>query len=103
MSKKEARENCSGAYPALWRIRYEWSQRIVRSVAYTGEVETIGYRPATSDYDVVSLTPEMAMLTFTENCPVHAPSDKLFKVLGPPEFICYVDAMTITRTGYIGL
>jgi hypothetical protein len=56
MSTKESKENCAGRYPALWRIKYQFNQRIVRSVYGTGEVETVGMQLADAQYDVVALT-----------------------------------------------
>lgn len=102
MSTKQSKERCSGSYPALWRIKFQFTQQIRASVYGTGETEKVGEQLAVYEYDVVSITPEMAMLTLTENCPIYAPGNKDFKVLGPPEFICFVDAITLTQHNYGG-
>lgn len=102
MSTKESKERSSGSYPALWRIKFMFTQQIRASVPGTGETEKVGEQLAVYEYDVVSRSPEMAMLTLTENCPIYAPSNKGFKILGPPEFICYIDAITLTQANHGG-
>lgn len=85
MSTKESKENCAGRYPALWRIKYQFNQRIVRSVWGTGEVETVGTQLADAQYDVVAQTADLASAAFKDH--VYTPLNP-----GEPEFICYVDA-----------
>lgn len=85
-----------GDYPALWRIKYDFDQRIVRSVAFTGEVETVGMQVAQGQYDVVALTPGLARETFLKHGPYQP------KNATEPEFVCYVDAITHTMKYYGG-
>lgn len=96
MSDKASKERCCGDYPALWRIKYNFDQRIVRSVDGTGEVETVGMQVAQGQYDVVALTPGLARETFLKHGP-YQPKDA-----SEPEFVCYVDAITHTAKYYGG-
>lgn len=83
-------------HPALWRITYKFDQRIVRSVAGTGEVETVGMQIAGGQYDVVAITPGLARESFL----LHGPYQP--KEPSEPEFICYVDAICHIAKGYGG-
>jgi hypothetical protein len=96
MSDKASKENCAGDYPALWRIKYKFDQRIVRSVYGTGEVETVGMQIAEGQYDVVAMTPGLARETFNKFGPYQP------KEPSEPEFICYVDAFCHVGKHYGG-
>jgi hypothetical protein len=87
MSGLNSKVRCSEEYPALWRIRYSYSQRIVQSVYGTGEVETIGRQNATEDFDVIATTAELAQAAYVEK---HKPEH--YTRLTDPERICYIDA-----------
>lgn len=88
MSRKEDHDRPFGDYPSLWRIRYKFDQRIVRSVPGTGEVETVGTQLAEGVFDVVAQTAGLALETFK----VAKYVDQL-KEYGEPEWVCYVDAI----------
>lgn len=87
MSGLNSKERCCNEYPALWRIRYSYSQRIVRSVEGTGEVETVGKQTAAEDFDVVAVTAELALAAYADK---HKPEH--YTRLTNPERICYIDA-----------
>lgn len=95
MSDKASKERCCGDYPALWRIKYQFNQRIVRSVYGTGEVETVGMQLADAQYDVVALTPGLANEAFKKH---------VYEPISPaePEFVCYVDSIVHAARYYGG-
>lgn len=100
MSTQESKTNCSGEYPALWRIRYKYEQQIRRSVDSTGETEVVGKQIADGEYDVVAINAPFAMATFITNCPVYV--GDLRGTSPVAEFIAYVDAITLTQKNYGG-
>lgn len=101
MSTKESKERCSGEYPALWRVAYKFTQQVRRSVPGTGETELVGHQLADGQYDVVAMSAAFAMATFCANCPVFS-GDLAAGTVKDPEFIAYVDAITLTQKNYGG-
>lgn len=87
MSGLQSKENCSGGFPALWRIKYSYQQRICRSVEGTGEVETLGHRLAEEAFDVIAVTAELALAAYVDK---HRP--EYYTRLTNPERVCYIDA-----------
>lgn len=101
MSTKDSKERCIGEYLALWRIAYKFNQQVRRSVPGTGETELIGYRLADGQYDVVATSAAFATATFCANCPVYS-GDLAAETVRDPEFIAYVDAITLTQKNHGG-
>lgn len=100
MSTKESKVRCSGEYPALWRIRYKFEQDIRRSVEGTGETESVGKQVADGEFDCVAMSAPFAMATFLANCPVYV--GDLRGTPADPEFVAYIDAITLTQKMYGG-
>lgn len=94
MSRKEDHDRPFGDYPSLWRIKYRYDQRIIRSIPGTGEVETVGTQRADSQYDIVALTAGLAAETFKA---MHYSTQLETMEVGEPEWICYVDAVSTTK------
>lgn len=96
MSTKESKEGCCGDYPALWRIAYNFTQDIVQSVPFTGEVERVGSQKASEFFDVIAVTPELALAAWAKEYgrrEQYKEGDRFgVKRTAEPEFICYVDA-----------
>lgn len=96
MSTKESKDHCSGDYPALWRIPYNYTQDIIRRVPYTKKVERIGSRKASEFFDVVAITPALALAAWDKEYGYrekYKEGDRFgVKREGEPTFICYVDA-----------
>jgi hypothetical protein len=96
MSTKESKDRCVGDYPAMWRIPYRFTQDIVQSTYGTGEVERIGSQEAKEFFDVVAVTPALALAAWEKEYG-HRENRKdgeRFGVwrLDDPKFVCYVDA-----------
>lgn len=104
MSTKESKDRCTGEYPAVWRIAYRFTQDIVQSVAFTGEVERVGTQQAHEFFDVIATTPALALAAWTHEYGRREeyPDGDRFGVrrLGAPEFICYVDYSIEARRGW---
>lgn len=100
MSTKESKTNCSGEYPAVWLVRYKFEQQIRQSVEGTGETEVVGKQVADAEYHVVAMSAAFAMATFLANCPVYV--GDLRGTPADPEFVAYVDAITLTQKNYGG-
>lgn len=79
MSDLQSKDNCAGRYPALWRIRYEYTE-------CTGEFVT-----RVRQFDVVALSEGLALAAFNEE---HSPV--IYTRLTNPERVCYVDAIVAT-------
>lgn len=100
MSTKESKTDCSGEYPALWRIRYKYEQTIRHAAEGGGVDEAVTTKIAEGEYDVVAINAPFAMATFLTNCPVYV--GDLRGTSPVAEFIAYVDAITLTQKNYGG-
>lgn len=106
MSERKSDDNSYGKRFSLYRIPYEFTQDIVRSVAFTGEVERIGSQQMTAFFDVVASSPELALAAWVNEYGNREkyPKGERFAVqrVGEPVLFCDVDKIIEIHRGWIG-
>lgn len=96
MSTKESKDRCVGEYPALWRFTYT-HEVPVRVADDTGDSEFSHMETVHGQFDVMALTPGLAVEAFKINHPATN-----YALKEGPTFVCYVDAVVSIAKGYGG-
>lgn len=94
MSAKESRANCVGDYPALHRFTY--THEVPERGGDDGDT-FLGMRTVHGQYDVVAMSPGLAIEAFKLDHPA-----SIYALKDGPTFICYVDALVGVSKNYGG-